>query len=78
MECHEHLARLAPIAITMAASVAIKYARDSKSHPQLRYVLHGFVITPLFAARVSGFFGTMLNKDPPVDGSQTIQLVQGE
>ncbi|MGD0098466.1 MAG: hypothetical protein ABSB60_18440 [Terracidiphilus sp.] len=78
MEWKEHIAWLVPIAITMAASIAIKYARYLRNHPQLRYALHGFVITSLFAAGVAGFFGAMLSKNAPVDGGPTIQLVQGE
>jgi hypothetical protein len=78
MEWKEHVAWLVPIAITMAAFVAIKYARDLKNHPQLRYALHGFVLTSLFAAGVAGFFGAMLDKNAPVDGGQTIHLIRGE
>ena len=78
MEWKEHVAWIVPIAITMAAFVAIKYARDLKSHPQLRHALHGFVIASLLAAGIAGFFGAMLDKNAPVDGGQTIHLLQGE
>jgi hypothetical protein len=44
----------------------------------LRSALYGFVGTSLFAAGVAGFFGAMLDKNAPVDGGQTIRLVQGE
>jgi hypothetical protein len=78
MEWKEHVAWLVPIAITMAAFVAIRYARDLKRQPQLRYALYGFVATSLFAAGIAGFFGAMLDKNAPVDGGRTIQLVKGE
>lgn len=78
MEWKEHVAWLVPIAITMAAFIAITYSRDLKTYPQLRYALHGFVITSLLAASIAGFFGAMLDKNAPVDGGPTIQLVQGE
>ena len=78
MEWKEHVAWLAPISITMAAFIAIKYARDLKHSPALRTALYGFVATSLFAAGVAGFFGAMLDKNAPVDGGQTIHLVQGE
>jgi hypothetical protein len=78
MEWKEHVAWLVPIAITMAAFIAIKYARDLRNHSQLRYALHGFVVISLLAAGIAGFFGAMLDKNAPVDGGQTIQLVQGE
>jgi len=78
MEWKEHVAWLVPIAITMAAFIAIKYARDLKHSPALRSALYGFVGASLFAAGVAGFFGAMLDKNAPVDGDQTIRLVQGE
>jgi len=78
MEWKEHVAWLVPIAITMAAFIAIKYARDLRNHPQLRNALYGFVITSLFAAGIAGFFGAMIDKNAPVDGGQTVRLLQGE
>ena len=78
MEWKEHVAWIVPIAITMAAYVAIKYARDIRNHAQLRYPLYGFVTISLLAAGIAGFFGAMLDKNAPVDGGQTIQLVHGE
>ena len=77
MEWKEHVAWLVPIAITMAAAIAIKYGRDLKNHPQLRYALQGFILSSLFAAGIAGFFGAMLDKAAPVEGGQTIHLVQG-
>ena len=78
MEWKEHVAWLVPIAITMAAFIAIKYARDLKHSPALRSALYGFVGASLFAAGIAGFFGAMLDKNAPVDGGQTVRLVQGE
>jgi len=77
MEWKEHIAWLVPIAITMAAYIAVKYARDFGNHPQLRTALLGFVTTSLLAAGIAGFFGAMLDKNAPVDGGQTIRLVHG-
>jgi hypothetical protein len=78
MEWKEHVAWLVPIAITMAAAIAIKYGRDLRFHPQLRSALQVFIVISLVAAGVAGFFGAMLNKNAPVEGGQTIRLVQGE
>jgi hypothetical protein len=78
MEWKEHVAWLVPIAITAAAVVALRYARDLKHHPQLRSALLGFTAASLFAAGIAGFFGAMLDKNAPVDGGQIIQLVKGE
>jgi hypothetical protein len=77
MEWKEHVAWLVPIAITMAAAVAIRYGRALKSHPELRNVVLGFVLVSFVAAGVAGFFGAMLNKNAPVEGGQTIQLIHG-
>jgi hypothetical protein len=77
MEWKEHVAWLVPIAITTDAVVVIRYARDLKYHPQLRIALQGFILVSLFAAGIAGFFGAMLDKNAPVEGGQTIHLVQG-
>jgi hypothetical protein len=78
MEWKEHIAWLVPIAITMAAFIAIKYCRDLRNHPQLRTALYGFVIISLVAAGIAGFFGAMLDKNAPVNGGQTIHLAKEE
>ena len=78
MEWKEHVAWLVPIAITMAAAVAIKYGRGLKFHPQLRSALQVFIVISLVAAGIAGFFGAMINKNAPLEGGQSIQLVQGE
>jgi hypothetical protein len=78
MEWKEHVAWLVPIVITAAAVVAIRYARDLRNQSQLRSVLLGFVAATLLAAGIAGFFGAMLDKNAPVEGGQTIRLVQGE
>jgi hypothetical protein len=78
MEWKEHVAWLVPIAITAAAVVVIRYARDLRNHSQLRSALLGFVAASLFAAGIAGFFGAMLDKNAPVEGGQILHLVQGE
>jgi hypothetical protein len=78
MEWKEHIAWLVPIAITVAAYIAIKYARDLENHRQLRIAVHGFVVISLLAAGIAGFFGAMLDKSAPVNGGQTIHLAQEE
>ena len=78
MEWKEHVAWLAPVSITMAAAVFIKYGRNLRRHPQLRNAVLGFVLVSFVAAGIAGFFGAMLAKDAPVQGGQTIQLMHGE
>jgi hypothetical protein len=78
MEWKEHVAWLAPICITMAASVVFQYGRGLKELPRLRNTVLCFVWISLAAAGVAGFFGAMINKNAPVEGGATIRILQGE
>jgi len=78
MEWKEHVAWFAPISITMAAFVVIKYGRDLKHHRQLRAAVLSFTLISFVAAGVAGFFGAMINKYAPVQGGHTFQLSHGE
>jgi hypothetical protein len=77
MEWKEHVAWLAPISITMAAFVFIRYGRDLRNHRQLRNAVLSFVLASFVAAGIAGFFGAMINKYAPVQGGHTIQLSRG-
>jgi hypothetical protein len=77
MEWKEHVAWFAPISITMAAFVFIRYGSDLKNHRQLRVAVLCFLASSFVAAGIAGFFGAMLNKYAPVQGGHTIQLSQG-
>ncbi len=77
MEWKEHVAWLAPISITMAAGVFSQYGRNLRVQPGVRAAVLGFVWISLLAAGIAGFFGAMLNKNAPVEGGPTIQIVQG-
>jgi len=78
MEWKEHVAWFAPISITMAAFVLIRYGRDLKNHRQLRAAVLSFAVASFVAAGIAGFFGAMINKYAPVQGGHTIQLGRGE
>lgn len=78
MEWKEHVAWLAPISITMAAAVFIKYGRSLRNLPQLRNAVLCFALISFLAAGIAGFFGAMLSKNAPVEGGQLIHLVHGE
>jgi len=78
MEWKEHIAWFAPISITMAAFVFIRYGRGLRDHRQLRAAVLCFVLASFVSAGVAGFFGAMINKNAPVQGGRTIQLSQGE
>jgi hypothetical protein len=78
MEWKEHVAWLAPMAVTMAAAVVWQYGRELTRHKALRVVVLCFVWVSLASAGVAGFFGAMINKHAPVEGGATIRLMQGE
>jgi hypothetical protein len=78
MEWKEHVAWLAPIAITMVAYVTMKYGRAIIQHKQMRIGVLGFALAAFIATGVAGAFGAFLNKYAPVRGGHTIVLMQGE
>jgi len=78
MEWKEHVAWLAPISITMASAVFIKYGRGIKNHPQLRNTVLCFILVSLLAAGIAGFFGAEIDDHAPIRGGSTIHLVRGE
>lgn len=78
MEWKEHVAWFAPISITMASAVFIKYGREIKNHPQLRNAVLCFVLVSFLAAGIAGFFGAEIDDHAPIRGGSTIRLVHGE
>jgi hypothetical protein len=77
MEWKEHVAWIAPISSTMAASVFLRYRRYLTNYPQLRAAVLTFVLVSFASAGIAGFFGAELNKHAPVEGGGTIKLMQG-
>lgn len=77
MEWKEHVAWFAPISITMAAAVFLKYGRELKNHKQLRTAVLFFTLASFCAAGVAGFFGAMINKYAPVQGGHSVELSNG-
>jgi hypothetical protein len=78
MEWKEHVAWFAPISITMAAFVFIRYGIDLGSHKPIRSAVMVFAAASFLAAAIAGFFGAMINKAAPVLGGPSIQLGRGE
>jgi hypothetical protein len=76
MEWKEHVAWLAPIAMTMVAYVFIKYGPRLVRFRQLRNAVLGFTAVAFFATAVAGMFGAFLNKYAPVRGGPEIVLLQ--
>jgi hypothetical protein len=78
MEWKEHVAWLAPIAMTMVAYVTWKYRRALTKPRHLRTAVLGFAVAAFVATGIAGGFGAFLNKYAPVRGGQVIILMEGE
>jgi len=78
MEWKEHVAWLAPIAMTMVAYVAMKYRRSIVQHRNMRIAVLGFAVAAFVATGIAGGFGAFLNKYAPVRGGDVIILMQGK
>jgi hypothetical protein len=78
MEWKEHVAWLAPIAMTMVAYVTIKYRAAIVQHRDMRIAVLGFTVAAFVATGIAGAFGAFLNKYAPVRGGSVIVLLRGE
>jgi hypothetical protein len=78
MEWKEHVAWLAPISITMAWAVLMRYGRGLKEQPELRNAVLGFVFISMLAAGIAGFFGAEIDDHAPVEGGKIMHLAHGE
>jgi hypothetical protein len=78
MEWKEHVAWLAPIAITMVAYVTMKYGRTVTTLRPMRMAVLGFTVAAFVATGIAGAFGAFLNKYAPVRGGSVIILMEGE
>jgi hypothetical protein len=78
MEWKEHVAWLAPIAMTMVAYVTMKYGRAVTRPRHMRVAVLGFAVAAFVATGVAGAFGAFLNKYAPVRGGSVIILMEGE
>jgi len=77
MEWKEHVAWLAPIAVTMVAYVTMKYGRAIVQHRNMRIGVLAFTVAAFVATGIAGAFGAFLNKYAPIRGGQVIILMQG-
>lgn len=78
MEWKEHVAWIAPIAMTMVAYVFAKYGPILAKHRDLRKAALIFTLAAFLATGVAGAFGAFLNKYAPIRGGETIHLMKGE
>jgi hypothetical protein len=75
MEGKEHVAWLAPIAVTMVAYVTYKYSNTITRPRHLRTAVLVFMLAAFAATGVAGAFGAFLNKFAPVRGGPAIQII---
>ena len=78
MEWKEHVAWIAPIAMTMVAYVFAKYGPRLAMNRDLRKAALIFTLAAFVATGIAGGFGAFLNKFAPIRGGETIQLMKGE
>ena len=78
MEWKEHVAWLAPVAITMVAYVTMKYGPALTRPRHLRTAVLAFVLVAFAATGVAGAFGAFLNKYAPVRGGPAIHIIQAQ
>jgi hypothetical protein len=78
MEWKEHVAWLAPIAMTMVAWVTMKYGRAIARPRQMRKAVLGFAAAAFVATGVAGAFGAFLDKYAPVRGGSVLVLMGSE
>jgi hypothetical protein len=78
MEWKEHVAWMAPIAMTMVAWVTMKYGRAITRPRYMRTAVLGFAIAAFVATGIAGAFGAFLDKYAPVRGGSVIVLMGDE
>ncbi len=78
MEWKEHVAWLAPIAITMIAYVVMKYRRSVLERRNMRIAVLTFAVAAFLSTAVAGGLGVLLKKYAPVRGGTTIIQMRAE
>ena len=77
MEWKEHVAWIAPIAMTMVAYVFATYGPALARQRQVRTATLVFIVIAFVATGIAGAFGAFLNKYAPIRGGPVIQIMQG-
>lgn len=78
MEWKEHVAWIAPMAMSMVAYVYGKYGASLARHRALRRTALVFTVAAFVAAGVAGAIGALMNRYAPVHGGATIHLMSGQ
>jgi hypothetical protein len=77
MEWKEHVAWIAPMAMSMVAYVYGKYGANLARHRALRRTALAFTVAAFGAAGVAAAVGALMSKYAPVHGGATIHLTAG-
>jgi hypothetical protein len=77
MEWKEHVAWFAPMLMTAAAFVLLRYEGANEEHREVRSTVIWFAATALVAACIAAGFGALINKHAPVNGGATIHWTRG-
>jgi len=75
MEWKEHVAWIAPMSSTMVAWVMMKHRTAWNANRVVRSTVLGFAVAAFLAAAIAGGWGAMINKNAPVEGGASIQLM---
>ncbi len=76
MEWKEHVAWIAPMAMTMVAFVMLRHRAAWNSDRRVRATVFGFAAAAFLAAAIAGGWGAMIDKAAPMRGGGSIQLLR--
>lgn len=76
MEWKEHVAWMAPIAITMVAYVLAKYRGAILLHPGVKRAVFAFAMVALLAGGIAGFWGATIDEVAPTQGGRMVILMR--
>jgi hypothetical protein len=76
MEWKEHVAWIAPMAMTMVAFVMTRHRLAWNADRLVRRSVLGFALAAFLAAAFAGGWGALINKAAPVRGGRAFQLIR--
>lgn len=77
MEWKEHVAWFAPILMTAAAWVWMRYAAAGQEFRRVRITVAAFALAALLATALAAGWGALIDKNAPVSGGAIIHLARG-
>ncbi|HLJ76918.1 MAG TPA: hypothetical protein VKT75_05875 [Acidobacteriaceae bacterium] len=77
MEWKEHVAWFAPMLITAAAWILIRFQSAGQEMRRVRITVAAFALTALLATAIAAGLGALIDKNAPVSGGSIIHLSRG-